>query len=249
MSRTGREKSASGIYHVMIRGINHQQIFEDDEDNLMMLECLQACKTICDFKLYAYCLMGNHLHLLVEAKNDNLADIFRRLGTRFVYWYNGKYQRSGHLFQDRYMSEPVDTDAYFLTALRYIHLNPVKIKICSDPADYRFSSYRAYLNDNDDEGMVDTSFALEMIGRDEFVRYHHEDNDDVCLEFEIHNRMTDADALNVIETIAGYKNPSIFQALAREERNEVLRKLKAEGLSIRRISRLTGIGKTIVERA
>ena len=247
MPRTQRQKSDSGIYHVMVRGINHQQIFEDDEDNLKMLECLQKCKAADEYKLYAYCLMSNHLHLLIEAKNDSLSLILKQIGTRFVYWYNWKYQRSGHLFQDRFKSEPVESDAYFLTVLRYIHLNPVSAKLCSNPSDYRYSSYRTYLNNTDD--LVDISFALEMIGRDEFVRYHLEENDDKCLEHEANNRISDKEAQDLIKNVMGYKDLKTIQALALPERNDILRRLKAEQISIRQISRLTGVSKMIVERA
>ena len=247
MPRTQRQKSASGIYHVMIRGINRQRIFEDDEDNLKILECLQKYKAGGEFKLYAYCLMGNHLHLLINEKDDNLSQILKQVGTRFVYWYNWKYQRSGHLFQDRFKSEPVENDPYFLSVLRYIHLNPVNAKLCSDPSDYRYSSYRAYLRGTD--GFVDTSFALVMIDRDEFIRYHHEENDDKCLEYESSKRISDNEAQDMIKNVTGYKDPGVIQALALLERNDALRRLKAERLSIRQISRLTGVSKKIVERA
>ncbi len=83
MPRTGRKKSASGIYHVMLRGINQQQIFEDDEDFDRFLGILRECKRICGFELYAYCLMGNHVHLLMREGKEPLELIFKRLGSRF----------------------------------------------------------------------------------------------------------------------------------------------------------------------
>ena len=126
MPRTARTKSESGIYHVMLRGINQQVIFKDEEDNRKFLEVLNDCKAVSGYKLFAYCLMGNHIHLLIKVEKEDLEQIFKRIGGRFVYWYNGKYSRGGHLFQDRYKSEPVETDEYFLAVLRYIHQNPVK---------------------------------------------------------------------------------------------------------------------------
>lgn len=126
MPRQARKKSESGIYHIMLRGINQQQIFEDREDYEKFLEILKDCKAICEFKLFAYCLMGNHIHLLIQEGTESLEQVFKRLCGRFVYWYNVKYRRVGHLFQDRFKSEPVDSDDYFFTVQRYIHQNPIK---------------------------------------------------------------------------------------------------------------------------
>ena len=247
MPRIERERSSSGIYHIMSRGINRQQIFEDDDDYLLLLDCLRRYQATCEYRLHAYCLLGNHYHLLIEVKDDSLAEVLRRVGTRFVYWYNWKHQRSGHLFQDRFKSEPVETDAYFLTVLRYIHRNPVKAKLCRDPADYRYCSYGAYLGNGDD--LVCTSLALGMISVEDFVRFHHEDNDDECLDLKAANRLTDAEALALIKDTAGIKDPSTLQVLGIPERDDALRKLKATVLSIRQISRLTGISKKVVEKA
>ena len=109
------------------------------------------------------------------------------------------------------------------------------------------SSYSTYLGNTED--LVDTELALGMIGLDEFVRYHHEESSDSCLEDTVTKRMTDEEARGLIKSALGYKNLSTIQALAIPKRNDALRKLKEEGLSIRQISRLTGISKTIVERA
>lgn len=128
MPRQARKKSESGIYHIMLRGINKQQIFEDDEDCQKYLQILKECKAVSEFKLFAYCLMGNHIHLLIQLGKEPIDLIFKRIGSRYVYWYNLKYRRTGHLFQDRYKSEPVEADSYFLTVVRYIHQNPPKDK-------------------------------------------------------------------------------------------------------------------------
>ena len=134
MPRQARKKSNCGIYHIMLRGINQQQIFEDAEDYERFLDILKDCKEICEFELYAYCLMGNHVHLLIKEKKEPIEQIVKRIGSRFVYWYNVKYQRKGHLFQDRFKSEPVDTQKYFSTVLIYIHRNPIKAGICAKPS-------------------------------------------------------------------------------------------------------------------
>ena len=79
--------------------------------------------------------MGNHIHLLIQEGREPIEQVMKRIAARFVYWYNIKYRRAGHLFQDRYKSEPVENDAYFLTVIRYIHQNPIKAKLVDNIAD------------------------------------------------------------------------------------------------------------------
>ena len=134
MARQARKLSRTNIYHVMLRGINRQTIFEDNEDMNYFLSEVKRCKDISDFRLYAFCLMSNHVHLLLET---NLDMIFRRLGSRYAGWYNRKYGRVGHLFQDRYRSENVETEQYFMTVLRYILQNPMKAGMEKQPGSYR----------------------------------------------------------------------------------------------------------------
>jgi REP element-mobilizing transposase RayT len=129
LSRTARRKSESGIYHVVLRGINRQTIFADDEDHEKFIQILSECKKISGYSLYGYCLMGNHVHLLIKEETEDLGKIMKRIGVRYVYWFNRKYGRSGHLFQDRFKSEPVDDDGYFMTVLEYITSKPAEIRL------------------------------------------------------------------------------------------------------------------------
>ena len=126
MPRQAREKSSSGIYHVMLRGINRQNIFEDDRDRQRFIETILYYKTISNYELYGYCLMDNHIHLLIKEKDESISKAIKRICSSYVYWYNQKYERCGHLFQERYKSEVVETEGYFLTVIRYIHQNPIK---------------------------------------------------------------------------------------------------------------------------
>lgn len=248
MPRTERKKSASGIYHVMLRGINQQQIFEEEEDYLRFLSILRECKKESGFKLYAYCMMGNHIHLLLQEGKEPLELIFKRIGCRFVYWYNLKYQRVGHLFQDRYKSEAVEKDAYFLTVLRYILQNPMKAGIEDMPGNYRWSSYGSYAGKQD--GLTDSEMATEMLGgREPMLRYLAEKNEDRLLDVvERRNGLTDEQAKAVMMRISGCDSVSSFQGLADKRQKEVLSSLLAEGLSVRQAARMTGVPKTTVAR-
>ncbi|HHY25099.1 MAG TPA: transposase, partial [Clostridiaceae bacterium] len=113
----------------MLRGINGQVIFHDNKDYEKLIQTIKEIKEISKYEVYAYCLMTNHVHLLIKERNEDLGIVFRRIGAKYVYWYNHKYKRRGYLFQDRYKSEAVESDEYLLTVLRYIHQNPVKAGI------------------------------------------------------------------------------------------------------------------------
>jgi len=247
VARRARKKSEMGIYHVIFRGINQQQIFEDAEDCEKYLQVLNDYKAVSGYKLLAYCLMGNHIHLLIKEEAETLEQIFKRISGRYVYWYNTKYRRIGHLFQDRYKSEAIDNDAYLMTVLRYIHRNPVKAQLALRPEDYRWSSYREYLMETTQ--IVDTYIALGIVTRDDFIHFHNLTENDSCLEVsEIRARPTDEEVRKIITKEASCETATQFQALAIEDRDEALRKLKEAGASVRQVSRLTGISKGVVER-
>ena len=152
MARKPREKSISGIYHVCLRGVNKQRIFEWSEDYEAMFRIIEHVQntdpdgTEADgpnFYLYAYCLMDNHVHLLIQpANNLELWQVVKRLTVAYAIYFNKHYERVGHLFQDRFKSEPVDDKDYFWQLMLYIHNNPVKGGLCSTPDQYSYSSFR-----------------------------------------------------------------------------------------------------------
>lgn len=247
MPRQARKKSESGIYHVMLRGIDRQMIFEDTEDHIHFLKIVKECREQCGFQLYAYCLMGNHVHLLIQVQEDNLETIFKKIGGRYVYYYNVKYQRVGHLFQDRFKSEPINDDAYFLTVLRYIHQNPVKAKLCAKVEVYPYSSFAEYLHEST---FVDTSFALGMIDPSEFKDFNNAPNSDVCLELTEPSRraVTDTQAQEIVRKTSRCNTVTEFQHLEVSKKERYIKKIYEKGVSIRQISRLTGATKGMVEK-
>ena len=245
MPRQARRKSESGIYHIMLRGINQQQIFEDEEDGFRFLETLSKYKEQCGYEIYAYCLMGNHVHILLKEGKENLTLVLKRIAGSYVYWYNWKYRRCGHLFQDRFKSEPVEDDAYFLTVIRYIHQNPIKAGICKNIDGYKFRSYNEYINK---PNLVNVDFCLGIIDKEQFIEFNNEFNDDICLDIRDNDfRLTDDEALKIIWKICKCKSVSDFQKLDKIKRNYYIEKLYKHGLSIRQISRLTGLSRKIVE--
>jgi REP element-mobilizing transposase RayT len=229
----------------MLRGINQQQIFEDEEDNLKFLQILKECKEVSGFWLLAYCLMGNHVHLLIKEGNETLEQVFKRIGGRLVYWYNVKYQRVGHLFQDRFKSEPVDSDTYLLTVIRYIHQNPVKAAICNHPKHYKYSSYKDYY-DND---LIDNSFVRSLVTDEFFFSFNCAENDDQCLDIDDERpRLNDERAAKIMKRLSGCSNVTEFQELDTEIRNDVLYDMWMAGISVSQANRITGISYGVIRR-
>ena len=248
MPRTARKTSGSNIYHAMLRGINRQDIFEDDEDRLQFMTILCRCKELSDFRLHAFVLMSNHIHLLIETAGESLDMVFRRIGTRYAVWYNRKYQRAGHLFQDRFRSENVETEQYYRTVLRYILQNPMKAGLEKCPGSYRWSSYLAY--EKGRSLLTDTQYALEIFGsREKLLEYLTESNDDSVMDEAEHDwRLRDDSAKEIIRRITGCLTITDFQGFDLAEQKEFARKLYMEGLSIRQIARMTGMSKSTVAR-
>ena len=126
MPRVARRLSSSGIYHVMVRGINKQDIFLEYQDYRQYLTVMRRIKERSNCIVHCYCLMPNHVHLLLQIDGEDIGLVMKRIGSSYVRWYNNKYQRVGHLFQDRFLSKTVEEDSYFIKVLQYIHQNPVE---------------------------------------------------------------------------------------------------------------------------
>ena len=244
--------SSTGIYHVMLRGINRQTIFEDDGDRVKFLDVLKQSKEKSGFELYGYCLLGNHVHLLLRERMESLSLTIQRVCSSFVIWYNWKYDRFGHLFQERYKSEVVENQAYLLTVLRYIHQNPIKAGITNTVEGYKWSSYQEYMLK---QNIIDTGFILESFATEkqraitEFNKFMNEMNEDICLDYEEKHRVTDEEIIKLIEEKYRVRK-GFFHLLKREEKDMILKNLKAiNGVTIRQLVRVTGVSKFLVEKA
>lgn len=150
MARPYRLQAEDCFYHITNRGDDRKPIYKSEKDYRKFLEYINRAKDKHKFYLYAYCLLTNHYHLLIETTLANISKIMHHINGSYTTYYNIKRNRSGHLFQGRYKSIVVDKDSYFLELSRYIHLNPVRVKIVDSPEKYRWSSYKAYLSRKDD---------------------------------------------------------------------------------------------------
>ncbi len=145
MTRQSRVKSNSGYYHIMLRGNGKKNIFYNDEDRKRFMETIYGKKHGDKFYLHAFCLMNNHIHLMISEGIEDVARVMKRITVSYVYYFNKKYKRVGHLFQDRFKSEVVEHDNYVLSLARYIHQNPVKAGLVEKADDYIWSSHNCYL--------------------------------------------------------------------------------------------------------
>ena len=229
MARAIRKKSGTGVYHVMLRGINRQDIFEDDEDYSQMTSILRGQSERYDDKglrlspfctFYAYCLMSNHLHLLIQEREDTISNIVKRIGVAYAHYFNKKYERNGHLFQDRFRSEPVDDIGYFVTLLRYIHQNPLKAF--------------ARISQTDLVELINT--PLE------------DDGQVLDIDTDGCKSISDSDVKAFLQMSQGIANPLMVQSLEKTRRNEVLRDALSFGAGVRQLARLTGVSFGVVQK-
>lgn len=263
MPRVSRKLSKTGIYHVMVRGNEQRKIFMDDGDRKRFIDTLFEKSKEQEFSVLAYCLMDNHLHLLIREGNDRINRVMKRIGVSYVYYFNKKYRRTGHLFQDRFKSEPINDDRYLLAAVRYIHNNPVKANIVQEPAQFQWSSYNSYMGNNNAYSIKDRGFILKMFSDNEeqaikqFKEFSKEQTDDQFIDVKedlppektIKNR---AEALYYIDNFLRDKGQTGDRKelmKSKSIRDELVRYLKDNSaLSTREIAAVMGINRGMVQR-
>jgi len=164
MARPVRIEYPGAVYHVICRGNNRQAIFRDERDRTRYLEKLSFYCRDKSVDLLSYCLLSNHVHLLLETPQGNLSKLMQALQTSYTVSFNKRYRRSQHVFEQRYRALLVDKDNYLLQVSRYIHLNPVSARIVSRPQDYRWSSYGSYLKGKGIAGLKDGMVLGYFVG-------------------------------------------------------------------------------------
>ena len=239
MPRQRRIESETGVYHIMVRGINKQRIFDHHADYQKYLQFLSDCKEQVTFDLYAYCLMPNHVHLLLRTDFSNLERIMKCIGSRYASWYNWKYERVGHLFQDRYLSETVENEGYFLTAIRYIHRNPVKAMMVRKPEEYPYSSYPGYFTS---QPLISCNVVRNYMAPDRFKSFHEEENEDECMDLDnIKKKLSDEEASELLKQIANISKLEDLQTYPSKKRKSIIKKALSQRISLAQIHRITGI--------
>ena len=258
MPRGPRVKSISGIYHVMSRGANRQEIFHDDIDCIRYLEIIEKYKKVSGMKVYAWCLMNNHVHLLLEEGIEDLSITMKRIGVSYVWYYNLKYNTTGHLFQDRFRTENVESNVSLFKVIRYIHQNPVKAGIVKQSDEWKWSSCLGYYGKNPrHRNLLDADFIFKKLSTDItsakhlFKEFNERKNNDQYLEDTVgEKKLSDDEARLEIKELLGSIEIAQVKSLPREKRNELLREVKCvNGLSLRQAARILGVSHNLIFKA
>lgn len=263
MPRKARNKTSTGVYHVMMRGINHQMIFEDAEDNQYFLGCLERMSFINDVDgtplaqgctYYSYCLMGNHFHLLIREHEETIDQTLKRIADSYAYYFNRKYKRSGHLFKERFRSEPVDDMDYFTTLLCYIHQNPVKAGIVASVKDYAYSSWHEYSGEVFPQAQIcHVEAVLRRLPFEELSELVNtplpEKMGIIDIDDEVvRHRLSEEQVKQLLAMYSQTSNATEFQQLGRPHQSEIINLLRKQGASIRQLERLTGLSRGLISR-
>lgn len=168
LPRTARIKNYAGIYHIMIRSISEVPLFKSNKDKNKYLSLLRKYQIIFHFKIYAYCLMTTHAHFILDCAGADISIVMKSINQSYAAYFNKKYNRHGHLFQDRFKSKLIDSDRYLITLSAYIHNNPhdiEKYKNCIEK--FKYSSLGIYLGVFPDSfNIVSANYILSYFSKD-----------------------------------------------------------------------------------
>jgi len=257
VGRVQRRYSASGCYHIMLRGNERKKIFLDDGDHQRFLDILLKKKTKTQLLIYAYCLMDNHIHLVVRDDQNEISTIMKGIATSYAMFFNVKYNRVGHVFQGRFKSEPIEDERYLMSVIRYVHNNPVKAKIVKKANQYEWSSYRSYVSP-EETTIAEVRYILGMIGGNlneaihEFKRFSNEQDEAKYIDEDDEMIKTLEDGRIYLEEYLAKKWPGATREAIYEDqvmRNKIIQELRTNtGLSIRKIAELLSVNRRVVER-
>lgn len=200
MPRTAREKSEDSIFHIMVRSISEVKLFKSNKDKKVYLSLMKKYQTLYHFKVYAYCIMDNHAHFVIDVNGADISNIMHCTDLSYARYFNKAHNRHGHLFQDRFKSKIVKSDRYLRVVTGYIHNNPVDLRgFGSNPEKYQFSSLPSYLNlQKDPFNLLDNNFI------NSFFRFNvKKSNDDMTISRE-----------NYLKYVNGCSDPEVKKSIA-----------------------------------
>ena len=246
------------IYHVMLRGNEKKNIFSDDEDKARFIDTIYHKKKDNGFCLYAYCVMDNHVHIVLKEQKDPISIVMKRIGTSYACYFNKKYKRVGHVFQDRFRSETIENDRYLLSVIRYIHNNPVKAGICK-AHEYKWSSYQLYIKeDKDQKKLQEYDEILNYFSEDRdraiilFKEFSNQENDIEFMDIKEEDALGDERALEYINSYLVKKNIPLKYLKKREYKRDrdILVKdfIEKSQLSLRKIAEILDINRETVRK-
>jgi len=259
MPRQRRVLSETGIYHILLRGNERKHIFSENVEKQRFLEDVAVKQRDIGFSLYAYCVMDNHVHILLNTNEKDLSTIMKGIAVRYASFYNAKHRRVGHVFQDRFKSEPIEDERYLLAVIRYIHNNPVKAGMVEKPEGYPWSSYPSFMKAKSSRhDLVDTEYILGMVSKNrkeaiqEFKRFSVELDESVFLDCDNNEIRTPEEGQEYLakyleEHWADRGIEAVIDDI--KTRGEIIAHLRSNTkLSIRTIAALLGVDRNVVAR-
>lgn len=260
MTHGPRMQGESGFYHVVSKGDGAQIIFEDESDRGDYIGLLASALREHHVELHAYCLMGNHVHLLVRDEKYELSAFMKQVSETYAMHFLKKTGRVGRVFQRPFWSEPVESDEYYLCALRYIHANPEHAGIC-EAKDYPWSSYQAHSKHSGRSGRSDRSehtafveveFARELLGGVRQFEEFSTSGAKFATPFpnsKLHRHLEPDELSRIALNVLGRDVLNYLRTMPPKERRAHLAKLRASGFTENELVRITGIGKGSIHKA
>lgn len=262
MPRTKRQYSISNVYHITLKGIDGQNIFLDNHDKSFFEKQMLETKNKYKYEIYAYCLMNNHIHIVLKSEKEILSKAMQSLGIRYTRYFNSKYERKGPLFQDRFFSKEIENQTYFLVVCRYVHRNPENAGI-EKTEDYKWSSFKEYIGKSK---IVNTSILLHYLDEktiERFIEYttnsiesinaHNYSEIDNYANLEFIKKLSDFEASRLImkkyniEDISEFKD--FFEKINKNEIEKIIKAIKnINGINKTQLHRITGINKRLLNK-
>lgn len=255
MPRPNRIHSYTNVYHIIMRGNNKQKIFLENKDFERFLRILKKYKMKYEYDLYCYMLMTNHIHMIINTKKEDISKVMHSIAQEYSIYFNNKYDRCGHVFQDRFKSKCVENREYLLNLQRYIHLNCVKAGIGKIDS-YKWSSYNEFIGR---KKLCNTDMILKLFGNDRasavnnFMIFNQKGDlspeEQNIAEFEMKKLLTDEEAKEMIQLVIKNKKLKQIKDCSEDEKNELAKEcLKIDGISKRQLARIFNFDKRRIDR-
>ena len=249
MPRYARIKTSTKVYHVINRGINKQDIFLDKQDVLKYIKEIKNTKEKYKYEIYAYALMSDHVHFVIFDGNETMSTAIQSLNIRYTLYFNKKYERTGHLFENRFKSYVINNQEYLKNVVRYIHKNPENAGL----KPYLWTSYYEYVNKPE---LINSKEVLNCFGYNNealnnFIEFHNNYNKnwDYYKNYELISKMTDEEAINIIKETLEEKNLLKIQNYNKKEKYKIIKQiLKIEAITKEQISRIVGISTRTIRK-
>ena len=256
MARKPRVRARSGVYHVLMQGVRHRDIFIDDEDYRTFIEILERLRTSKDgeeryFTVYAYCLLPNHFHLMLKEEADTVSVTMGRIAAAYAHYFNDKYDRDGAMYRARFVSEPVENEERWNTVLRHISQAPERMKVW-DAEHYPYSSWHEYVGQESDLPRIcEIPANYERMPQEDMMRMllTPVPKGAACIGpiTDDMRRPKDDQVLVMLYDMTKTASMMEFLGLPKVDQLKTLGDLRKKGASIRQLEKLTGIGRGVIQ--